>query len=1150
MSSGPLKCRTILIEDSPELSDLLAPSGETGPHERVARSLAELILSGEAGGKIIGLEGNWGAGKTTVINLAENLLKGDPNITMFSFDAWAHEGDPLRRTYLESLIRHFKPPEKDWIDGERWTKTLDSLANRRRVERSRTIPDATKLGVAIAIAAFLVPIGAVLSDKLWKESMRLDPKLSINWWLVAGLLLTAAPVLVVAANTFRIVFKRIAAKHKGAEAPADPTDDWAFLKGSIEVKNTETTESPDPTSIEFEDHFRALMREALHSPKRRAVLVLDNLDRTSRQNALAIWSTLQTFLQVKSRIHEKWFDRLSILVPYDPVGLRKLWGKTDPNENREGVDEVWQSFIDKSFQVRFEVPPPVLSQWKDYLFALLARALPDHSPEDWRLIYRVFNLSGINRSENPTPRELKIYVNQIGAIHRQWQDDLAIGAVAYYVGLRRYLDQAALRESLVHGTLNNLNEVGSLIGESIDLRGTLAAVLFNVTPKLATQCLLGGPIYDSLVKQQPGEIRRLEQTHKDGFWAVMEEVAVNRIAETPSADLGKIALCLEESGILKEHSGNEVTATRNSIKKAVTLIPVWSDLNYEAVSAVAAICRVALDETTSERVLDAVRKQLAAQPTLPFEAITGLGLLFNEVEELGHRRALKRPFVIPGSGSAWIEISSTVMKLDQKWRSLIKVEGASFKEICDTLSGMVSAGDFAKVAFRKSVLPLAQEQFDKRDWNPFDLAIHDRLQVGQNVQPAEIVGLLSALWDIREDGCDASKGSFESLAETGTFLSWLGEYESDIPCTAWCFVSFLSQLPDAPMPTARSAKALDGYRTLIRILAQADTELAKEILTILRASNNTGFLLKVADARGSFDPLILECLRVAVVGSPIEFIPAVALFERWKSLRDDLGEGTFQQLVKHLVEDSRLEEVVRNQHSFKSEDADLYSSIISAPSSEAFISWIQSGLRSVEKNRWLAEMQEQGPLLNLALLVMPKQGGFLRSDFQDAVVQYAQEIANGSQSPNLEFRQNDVLALLDVPSRKLLPGRLLHEGIPQDGSCADAFFQLFGDLIGDIATLRGEPKIIVQLFSRLIEDRSLGGLHWLKETLTRNPSLLESGFESYSVDDFRGRIQDELSRPASNGAHELIEEIAAILHITPRSSDSEQDAQATTNSES
>jgi predicted KAP-like P-loop ATPase len=64
-------------------------------------AIAELIRSGEAGGKMIGVEGGWGAGKTTVINLLRGELSDDKLVRIAIFDAWAHEGDPLRRTYLD-----------------------------------------------------------------------------------------------------------------------------------------------------------------------------------------------------------------------------------------------------------------------------------------------------------------------------------------------------------------------------------------------------------------------------------------------------------------------------------------------------------------------------------------------------------------------------------------------------------------------------------------------------------------------------------------------------------------------------------------------------------------------------------------------------------------------------------------------------------------------------------------------------------------------------------------------------------------------------------------------------------------------------------------------------------------------------------------
>ena len=61
------KCTTRLIEDLPAEQDSLAFHGDIGPHQRVAKAIAEVIRSKhEPGGKMIGLEGGWGAGKTTV----------------------------------------------------------------------------------------------------------------------------------------------------------------------------------------------------------------------------------------------------------------------------------------------------------------------------------------------------------------------------------------------------------------------------------------------------------------------------------------------------------------------------------------------------------------------------------------------------------------------------------------------------------------------------------------------------------------------------------------------------------------------------------------------------------------------------------------------------------------------------------------------------------------------------------------------------------------------------------------------------------------------------------------------------------------------------------------------------------------------------
>ena len=389
-------CRTVILTDEPEQNDAFS-----GPHQRIAEAIAGLIQPPDAKGISIGIEGSWGSGKSTVARLLTRKLESDENIAVVPFDAWAHEGDPLRRTFLETIIRRLQ--DQKWIDQEGWDEAVEELANRREVVKTKDNLSITNWGLVIAFTLLLIPIGTAFLTAALREEITLYPgPIAVRFlvYFIVGLALILTPL--------SVLLLRI---------KKEP-DLLSLLinKGPTE-KTTVTSKTVNPTSIEFEESFKKLLEEALtKDPQNRIVLILDNLDRVDAKDALSIWSTLQTFLQHKGTSRPSWHQRVWLLVLYDLQGLSQLWENT---ENKAG-GKTAASFIDKSFQIRFEVPGLVPSDWSTFLMDQLEKAFPDHSESDRHEVYETLAISVEKGNKPPTIRELKLFVNQIGGIHRQW----------------------------------------------------------------------------------------------------------------------------------------------------------------------------------------------------------------------------------------------------------------------------------------------------------------------------------------------------------------------------------------------------------------------------------------------------------------------------------------------------------------------------------------------------------------------------------------------------------------------------------------------------------------------------------------------------------------------------------------------------------
>ena len=171
---------------------------EDRTHERIADKLYEIISAESSEGMTVGLEGEWGAGKSTVIRLLQEKLKAERQDKTFVFyiDAWEHEGDYLRRVFLEMLIARLKK-WRSW--SEDVIKKLDDIADRITSKKvSKTVEHSSRMtgfGKKVAFAALLVPLGASL---LTVFAERITTKWTgiICWEFWVSCFLTIAPMMV------------------------------------------------------------------------------------------------------------------------------------------------------------------------------------------------------------------------------------------------------------------------------------------------------------------------------------------------------------------------------------------------------------------------------------------------------------------------------------------------------------------------------------------------------------------------------------------------------------------------------------------------------------------------------------------------------------------------------------------------------------------------------------------------------------------------------------------------------------------------------------------------------------------------------------------------------------------------------------------
>ncbi len=498
------------IVDSPADEDSLRA------HGRVANAIA-VVLAEQPQIKTIGLLGGWGSGKSTVVRLVERrLARSDGSGRLcFVYDAWLRQSDPPRRAFLEGLIGFLRHHCPDLVAREEkdWTEQLRKLGG--EVQTTTTAAEIK-----------LTPAGRILLPMLL--FMPLGWKLIGDGVLTYGKVIEPGPAFVFALGWGLTLLPLLGAAALVALKPSDAHNILSvFTSRPAQVQQELKTRDPEPSAIEFQAIFRDIVAAA-EAEGHRLVIIVDNLDRLPPKEALTLWATIRSFFLGA----EDGGGRLSraaapaILVPIDPSAPSRIHG-TEASDD----DLLSRSFIEKTFDLVFHVPPPVLSGWQDYLRVRLQGVFGGAFQPDWAFtvaaIYEGFHRR-TPQQIGTTPRSLNTFVNALGVLWLQWRDeDIKMASIAFFVCHR-----AEIAKDIYQAVQA---EIVGIEGFDPDWRLSVAALHFGVPKALASELYMSDPIRSALQGEDAETFRKLAQV--PGFDRYLDRVLDGqpRLAVTAAA---------------------------------------------------------------------------------------------------------------------------------------------------------------------------------------------------------------------------------------------------------------------------------------------------------------------------------------------------------------------------------------------------------------------------------------------------------------------------------------------------------------------------------------------------------------------------------------------------------------------------------------
>ena len=327
---------------------------------------------------VVGIYGNWGSGKTTVMRMLERELaqRNDKTLNLW-FDAWkyARTENSLWRALLMAVI--------DTIEAKQPNLKEELGSLRDSLFRSLTIRD--------------------------------EAGLEVNWGQAVPLGIDVALHLATAGLAQKFGFGGLIKSIFGKDAETVDEGDAKKAAELIERAYSERYRAQLTAIDQFESALRKLVGRHIVEKGMRLTVFVDDLDRCLPEDAIAALEAVKLFFDIEGCVFVLGMDRdvveRGILSRFPPISTgdgEKPSLRVDPRQ-----------YIDKIVQIPITLPPLTRPQVREYLADLIQAASADPRIEACREL--------IECAAPSNPRTLKRVLNVLALLlplprHAQWED--------------------------------------------------------------------------------------------------------------------------------------------------------------------------------------------------------------------------------------------------------------------------------------------------------------------------------------------------------------------------------------------------------------------------------------------------------------------------------------------------------------------------------------------------------------------------------------------------------------------------------------------------------------------------------------------------------------------------------------------------------